>query len=143
MMTRIVLIGLFVLLIQSCGSTKPAPVKPDQKIEDVMADVLVRPGEGKASIEITFYTQISEIVDGKENKGFGKNVIAVEDPKLNGHPLMSGTNLSNQPVYKTDVSKTVAQNVISATINGKQFEGTTMIETQMMNKMTTVALDQK
>lgn len=126
---------------EAVNGSKPEP--RDEKADEVRADVLVRSGGGSSAIEITFYTPISEILNGKENKGFGKNVIAVQDPRFNGTPLTQATNLSKQPFYKTDISKAVAQNVISATVKGKPYEGTTMLELHGGNKMTTLVLDPK
>lgn len=126
--------------IAACGSKPSTPT--EQKTDEIMADILVRSG-GKPTVEITFYTPISEIVNGKENKGFGKNVIAVQDPQFNGSPLTAGTNLSGQPIYKIGVDNAAARNVISATVNGKLYEGTSIIEIKMMNKMTTMVLEPK
>lgn len=141
MIVRGFLILTLLLGVYACEK-KPSRPPTENKAEEVVADILVRSGE-KPSIEITFYTPISEIVNGKENRGFGKNVIAVQDPQFNGTPLTAATNLSNQPMYRIGADKAAARNIISATVNGKLYEGTTILETKLMNKMTTVILEPK
>lgn len=131
---------LFALALVGCGSS-PEAANTAQAETELMADIIIRPAPNQSAVEITFYYPISEIVNGKESKGFGKKVIAVEDPKFNDTPLTPAMNLANQPIYKSDVSKAVAMNVISATVNGRRYEGSTMLETKMINRMTTIELE--
>lgn len=38
----------------------------------------------KQTVQVTFYRDITEVVDGQEKKDFGKSVIAVDKPHING-----------------------------------------------------------
>lgn len=143
MIVRVIVLSMMLLGVYGCATKPATPPPAEAKPEEVMADILVRASGDTPLIEITFYTPISEILNGKENKGFGKNVIAVQDPQFNGSPLTAATNLSGQPVYRIGIDKAAARNTVTATVNGKQFEGSTIIETKMVNKMTTVALEMK
>ena len=131
---------LFALLILAfgCGSGTNKPVTADS--DELMADILTRSAGNKAIIEITFYRDLAEDVNGKTNKGFGKSVVSVQDPLFNGAAMTNATNLSDQPIYKTDAGNAKATNVITASVGGKTFETTTMLETKLINKMTTVTL---
>ncbi len=70
--------------------------------EELHADIIIRPAPNQPVIEITLYRDISEAVNGKTNKGFVKNVVAVYDPMFNGIAMTNATNLSGQPIYKVD-----------------------------------------
>lgn len=131
---------LFALLILAfgCGSGTNKPVTADS--DELMADILTRSAGNKTIIEITFYRDLAEDVNGKTNKGFGKSVVSVQDPLFNGAAMTNATNLSDQPIYKTDAGNAKATNVITASVGGKTFETTTMLETKLINKMTTVTL---
>ncbi len=141
MILRWLPILLFVLASVGCASKPAAPLKSEPS--ELMADILVRPGGEVPSIEITFYTPISEILNDKESKGFGKKVVAVQNAQFNGSPLTEETNLSKQPIYKIGADKAAARNVISANVEGKLFESTTMLETKLMNKLTSIVLEPK
>ena len=136
-MKLIILLTLFFLAV-ACGSGSYNANSADP--DELRADIIIRPAPNQPVIEITFYRDISEAVNGKTNKGFGKNVVAVYDPLFNGVAMTNTTNLSGQPIYKTDVGNTKASNVITASVGGKRFETTTMLETKMINKMVTVTM---
>ena len=133
---------LFALLILAFGCGPAANNnKPDTEASDeLMADILTRSAGNQTTIEITLYRDLAEILDGKINKGFGKNVVAVENPQFNGVEMTPATNLSGQPIYKAEMANAKASNVVTATLSGKRFEGSTMLETRLVNKMTTVTL---
>ena len=126
------------ILAAACG---PAANKADDTGGDeLMADIIIRRALSQSVIEITFYRDAVEDVNGKTNKGFGKSVVSVQDPLFNGAAMTNATNLSDQPIYKTDAGNAKATNVITASVGGKTFETTTMLETKLINKMTTVTL---
>lgn len=133
------IISLTLLFIAAaCG---PATNKGDNAdTDELLADIMIRPAPNQPVIEITFYRDIVEVVNGKTNKGFGKNVVAVDDPQFNGVAMKAATNLSGQPIYKADVGGVKAANVITASVGGKRYEITTMLETKLIDKMTTVSL---
>ena len=108
--------------------------------DELLADILIRPAPDQPVIEITFYRDISEVINGKTNKGFGKNVVAVYDPLFNGIAMTNATNLSGQPIYKTDVANVKASNIITATVGGKTFEASVLLEPGKINNMRTVSL---
>ncbi|MEO7672613.1 MAG: hypothetical protein ABIU09_00875 [Pyrinomonadaceae bacterium] len=124
----------------ACGSTQE--IKQQQTPNDELrADVLVRSTDGKSLIEITFYRATAVAPGNRTNEGSGKNVVAVFDPLFNGVAMTTATNLSGQPIYRVEPGSTKAENVITASIGGQTYEGKTLLETKLKNKMTTVFLN--
>jgi hypothetical protein len=136
-MKLIVLLTIF-FLTAACGSSGSNANSSDG--DELRADILIRPAPDQPVIEITFYRDISEVVNGKTNKGFGKNVVAVYDPLFNGIAMTNATNLSGQPIYKTDVANVKASNTITATVGGRTFEASVLLEPGRINNMRTVSL---
>jgi hypothetical protein len=103
---KLIFLMTFFFLAAACGSSGSNANSSDG--DELRADILIRPAPDQPVIEITFYRDISEVVNGKTNKGFGKNVVAVYDPLFNGIAMTNATNLSGQPIYKTDVANVKA-----------------------------------
>ncbi|WP_156781947.1 hypothetical protein [Leptospira tipperaryensis] len=65
------------------------PKKNDaEKNHSLFSDILVNKTNEKIRLEFTFYREISEILNGRENRGFGKAPLVVDFPKINGEPLI-------------------------------------------------------
>ena len=122
----------------NCGGGSSVPNAPAS--DELHADIIVRPAPDSPVIEITFYRDIVEMLNGKQNKGFGKSVVAVYDPEFNGQPMTNTTNLSGQPIYKISSTNTKANNIITASVGGKKYQGSTILETKQINNMITITL---
>lgn len=147
MIIKLLSIAVLLSLLAACGGGKSSNAAVNTAAHDpnepLMADVLVHTVDGKPTIDVTFYWPISEVLGGKENKGFGKQVVAVGDPKFNDATLEQIQNLSGQPMYRTGTGGVIAQNVIGATVGDRRFEGESIIYTDTMGRMITVTLEPK
>ena len=135
---KLIILLTLLLAAGACGTA--ANNANSTEADELRADIIIRPAPNQPVIEITFYRDIAEAVNGKTNKGFGKNVVAVDNPLFNGSAMTNATNLSGQPIYRIDLANTKASNVISATIGGKTFEASTMLEPKLINKMVSVVM---
>lgn len=81
-----------------CHGQKPA-APPENWI---LADVIVKKDGGKPTAQFVFYRDISEVVDGKEIKGFGKSPVIVDFPKING---LAMKEIVNKEIVNKDAPK--------------------------------------
>lgn len=132
------IIFLALLFTVACGANSNKTAEP--AVEDLHADILLRPAPNQPIIEITFYRNMA--VNGQTNGGSGKNVIAVDAPSFNGVAMISAVNLSGQPIYKTDAVNLKPGNVVTASVGGHQFQASVMLELRLVNKMTTVTFSE-
>ncbi len=135
---KLVILLTLLFLAAACGAGSNNANSADA--DELRADIIIRPPPNQPIIEITFYRDIADALNGKTNKGFEKNVVAVDNPIFNGAAMTNATNLSGQPFYKIDLGNPKASNVITATVNGKTFEASTMLEPRMVNKMVSVVM---
>ncbi len=77
---------------------------PKQESIRPLVDVRVISSDNKTEFEAIFYHDISEILNGQEIKGFGKNIIKVNNPKLGDIELKESENQRGWTVYSTEVS---------------------------------------
>lgn len=135
---KLIILLTILFITSACG---PDTAKVDEAASDeLLADILIRPAANQSVIEITFYRDLAEVLDGEVQKGFGKSVVAVEDSQFNGVRMSPASNLSNQPIYKIVSGGVKAANVITVTVGGKKYETTTMLDPNRINKMMTVTL---
>ena len=137
MKSLIIFLMLFALI--GCGGgANTANTNAAAVTGDVRVDILVKALPEGRELEFTFHT--SQPTKPGDRTGGAKQVIQVEEAKLNGTALTPATNLSGETIYKTEGNKAKADNVVTAKINGKQYQGSTLLETALANKMTTVTL---
>lgn len=137
MKSYILVLLLFVLA--GCGGKPPVVVIPANS--DLKTDVLIKTGEGPRTIEVTFY--FSKPVAPGVKTGTPIQVIAVEDPTFNGEPLVAATNAAGQPVYSGENLQTKPENLVSAKLNGKEYEGKLITQTTLPNKSATAVMSPK
>lgn len=97
-----------ILLTNACENNDDFEQKAPPRTESrrALVDANVINESDKTIFEATFYYDISEIVDGKEVRGFGKNIIKVNDPKLNDIELKESTNSRSQISYTGEIPNT-------------------------------------
>jgi hypothetical protein len=93
--------SLFFLLanVFACAAQKSPAPEPDQ----IMAEVTVKKEGEKTLARIMFYRPISEILNGRENKGFGKSPVVVDFPKINGAPMKEIEAPNVQKMYTAEI----------------------------------------
>lgn len=117
---KIVLLLLFaIFLTSSCETQADFEQKGPGKQESrrVLVDINVVSSADKTVLEALFYYDISEIVDGKEIRGFGKNVIKVNDAKLAGTQLKETKDEKDRIIYTTEISNEKKEYELSFTVN--------------------------
>jgi hypothetical protein len=73
--------SLFLILANIFGCSTQKKSEPD---DSIFADVIVKKAGDKFTAQFMFYRSISEILNGRENKGFGKSPVVVDFPQING-----------------------------------------------------------
>lgn len=93
------LMSVFVLLANlfSCSAQKKTEAFP------FGADVIIKKDGEKIVGQFNFYSPISEILNGKENTGFGKSPLVVNFPKLNGVEMTEKKVNDSYKVYLADI----------------------------------------
>lgn len=78
---------------------------PQKKIESFPfgADVIIKKDGEKIVGQFNFYSPISEILNGKENRGFGKSPLIVDFPKLNGIEMQEKKINDSYKVYLAQI----------------------------------------
>lgn len=60
----------------------------NQERSNFFAEIQIRKENTKTRMQFSFYREISEILNGQENRGFGKSPLLVDFPKIDGNPLI-------------------------------------------------------
>lgn len=92
---------LFLANLLGCHGEKP----PRPSENSILAEVSVQKDGAKTTAKFMFYQDISEVVDGKEIKGFGKNPVVVDFPKINGLAMKEIVNKDAPKMYQAEIEK--------------------------------------
>lgn len=76
------------------------------------SDVFIQKDKGKIDLKFTFYREISEILNGRENKGFGKAPLVVDFPKIDD-VLMKETATNGIRIYSAEIENKPKEHFIS------------------------------
>ena len=90
---------IFLTNIFGCDGTKNSEPSKDS----IFADVMVKKVSEKTTAQFTFYRDISEIVNGKEIKGFGKSPVVVDFPKINGAEIKQVESKDVSKIYSAEI----------------------------------------
>ncbi|RHX84166.1 hypothetical protein [Leptospira stimsonii] len=60
----------------------------DPERNHIFADIRIQRENKTIRLQFSFYREISEILNGQENRGFGKSPLLVDFPKIDGNPLI-------------------------------------------------------
>lgn len=101
-------LSLILTNIFSCNQSKASALSDNS----IFADVSVKKDGEKLTAQFIFYRQISEILNGKENKGFGRSPIIVDFPEMNGVEMKEVKNSDIQKIYLAEIEN-VAKDYIS------------------------------
>ncbi len=117
---KLVILFLFsILILTSCDNSAEFEEKAPPKKESrrVLVDVKVTSFADKTTFDALFYYDITEIVDGKEIQGFGKDVIKVQNAKLGDKELKESKNEAGQIIYTTEIPNEVKEYELTFTPN--------------------------
>ena len=111
---------LAALLLFSIGCGCP----PD--LEDIFyVDISQLEGSNPPKIQITFQKDLSECVAGTLHRGFAFTLIEVEDPRLNGMPLIADTvetDAGSYTRYIPELEPGFLHYYVTFSVNGTQYE---------------------
>lgn len=95
------LTSLFLILTNlfSCHQSKVSGSSDNS----IFADAVVKKDGEKLTAQFIFYRQISEILNSKENKDFGRSPVIVDFPKLNGVEMKEVKTSDIQKVYLAEI----------------------------------------
>ncbi|PJZ52090.1 hypothetical protein CH380_16765 [Leptospira adleri] len=79
-----VCLSFLILSLSFCLASQ----KDDREISGIFSEVLIFKENEKIRFEFLFYREIGEILDGRENRGFGKSPLVVDLPKIDGLPMV-------------------------------------------------------
>ncbi len=92
--------SLFLILANIFGCSIQKESEPDNSI---FADILVKKDGEKLTAQVMFYRPISEILNGRENKGFGKNPVVVSFPKINNVEMKQVESKDFSKIYSAEI----------------------------------------
>ncbi|PJZ43000.1 hypothetical protein CH370_00750 [Leptospira kmetyi] len=87
------------LVLLSCSNL----LKNDEERTNILfSEIQIRKERERIHLRFTFYREISEILNGKENKGFGRTPLAVDFPKIDERPMQE-TETKGIRFYFTEI----------------------------------------
>jgi len=69
-----------------------------------------------------------------------KEIVAVEDAAFNGSPMTQVTSDAGHQIYKFTQPDIAKENMVTAKLNGKVYEGKALLDVLSGNRMTSVTL---
>lgn len=137
---KILTITLLFIALAACGSEKPpeTAIPPDA---DLKADVVFKGAGSTRSIETSFYFS-KQVAPGVKDAP-DLELIRVQEAKFNDTPLNEGTNPAGRTTYTAENLPVKAENLITAKINGRQWEARVLPQTTLENKSVTAVMTAK
>ena len=132
---------LFLILLGTCSSdnsnSKPASGgnPPDDRI---MAEIAPTSRGNQFDIEVFFYLDISEIVDGHEIRGFGKKPLTAKDPSIDKKPMRTVERPTNITRSVATVDRIDQDLKIVFEMNGQKYSATFTLTPEDLDKRKTV-----
>ncbi len=96
-MLKIMSLLLLFANLFNCSTPKKTETYP------FSADVLIKKDGEKLTAQFMFYAPISEILNGKENRGFGKSPLIVDFPKINGVAMKEVKTSETTKMYLAEI----------------------------------------
>ena len=134
---------LFLILLGTCSSdnsnSKPAPGN-NPADDRIMAEIAPISHGNQFDIQVFFYLDISEIVDGHEIRGFGKKPLTVKDPSIDKKPMRSVERPTNITSYVATVDRIDQDLKIIFEMNGQKYSATFALTPEDLGKRKTVGV---
>lgn len=132
------ILALLLFALASCGAT-PQVVIPANV--DLKTDVSFKRGPDARTIEVTFY--FSNPVAPGEKTEPTLEVIPVEEARFNGELLTRSTNEAGRPIYTAENLEVGLENLISARLNGRLYEGKILPQTTLPTRSASAVMTPK
>ncbi len=128
------IMGLFLLIasLLNCSTPKKGESYP------FAAEVLIKKDGEKLTAQFMFYMPISEIVNGKKNRGFGKSPIVVEFPKLNGFEMKEVQTSETKKSYLAEIENVEKDNTVTFMRKDGEYHGNFRVNESDFGKTITV-----
>ncbi len=111
-------------LLASCAAATPTTnnaVPAEEPAAEIFASIQVKHAGKQFLVEIIFFTDISEIVNGKVNRGFGKNIREVGNPNFNGKAIKGIADEFKHTTYSLETDKLLKKNTITFSFEAKDY----------------------
>jgi hypothetical protein len=136
---KICIIALFFITLAGCGSEKPKiAIPPDS---DLKTEMMFQGSGASRTIEVSFYFS-KPVAPGVKTEPMIE-VIPVEDARFNDTPLTEGTNAAGRITYTAPDLVVKSENVITAKLNGKPYEGRVIPLTTIPTRSATAVMTPK
>ncbi len=102
------------------------------------ADVLINKNGEKIVAQFMFYLPISEILNGKENHGFGKSPVIVEFPKLDGIAMTEKKSTDSIKIYIAEIDSFGKDHIVTFSRKDGEYQGILHLTENDLGKSVTV-----